>query len=162
MPDNLKALNMISRILATVSLCSCAGLAQAEDDPAGFWGNTLSAATGLAGAPAWHPGSILLALLAVVGLMAALAWLLRRSGWLPGAGSTGAGEPKILFYARFNASQTLLLLEAEKGLRLVVLRGRRVEFLADLPGHPPQAGAGRKTFQTAWLQCLQAAKRPRA
>lgn len=152
--------------------CLAWSRAWAEEDPNGFWSNTLPAVADPSPIAAWHPGSMLLALLLVLILMVGLSWLLRRTGLMSRQAAVDTPKEQMLFYARFNASQSLLLLEAEHGLRVVVLRGRKVEFMADVPDSKTgtsglkktglRPAASSRTFQDLWMQFLNSGKRPRA
>jgi flagellar biogenesis protein FliO len=143
-----------------------AGQAHAEEDANGFWSNSFTAAADLPGTPAGHWWPSLLAMLLVVGLILSLAWLVRRTGLASRPARPEDAEPKVVLFARFNARQTLMLLETSGALRAVILRGSRVELLADVPGNTPKGplGPGRsgnrgKTFQELWWQCLQTGRR---
>jgi flagellar protein FliO/FliZ len=101
---------------------------------AGFLSNTFSAqADTYKGLAEVNLGHSVAALLVVLALILLLAWIARRLGLLKNRANEMPAE-KILYCCRFNAAQTLIVLEKEKTVMVMVLRGKKLELMAPLPG----------------------------
>jgi len=84
----------------------------AEDTLPGLWGNTETVvAEPYVGTPGLHTGQVVLSLLLVVGVLAALAWMLRRLQAQRPPVAPEEAQEQVLFCSRFNARQTLIVTE---------------------------------------------------
>ncbi|NTV51409.1 MAG: hypothetical protein HGA76_00135 [Candidatus Firestonebacteria bacterium] len=131
------------------------------------WGNTASAcADSAVAAPEAHTGSVLLALVLVLSLLALLAWWWKRQA-KPAATVTVAPGGQVRMLNRFNAAQTFMLWEEAEKTYAVVMKNNRVEMFAELPGLRPEGGRSSgtrtpppKTFQEIWMQLIRPAGKP--
>lgn len=161
---------LILRLTAAAG-CAAAWTARAgAEEDLGAWLGSTPAAAAEPFSASGQAGNALLALLLVVGLMLLLYWGLRRVQRRVPAAADAPAE-RILLRARFNRLQTLVLLERGGELQCLILRGRQVEFMADVPAEgrrrsgnapasPDKAGT---SFQDVWRSLLNAppqSKRP--
>lgn len=131
------------------------------------WGNTASAcAEAAVTAPEAHTGSVLVALVLVLSLLALLAWWWKRRA-KPAATVTVAPGGQVRMLNRFNAAQTFMLWEEAEKTYAVVMKNNRVEMFAELPGLRPEGGRSSgtrtpppKTFQEIWMQLIRPARKP--
>jgi len=143
----------------------------AEDTLPGLWGNTETVvAEPYVGTPGLHTGQVVLSLLLVVGVLAALAWMLRRLQAQRPPVAPEEAQEQVLFCSRFNARQTLIVTEQGGKVRCMILNANRVELMTELPGVSPQGvprrtstdkpeGKPAKTFREVWAELLRGGKR---
>jgi len=99
-----------------------------------FWANTYTAqAVNYQGVGDVKVGQFLLSLLLVIGLMLLLAWIIQRLGLVKKNTASVLEEERIIFYNKFNAEQTVVLIACGNNLRCVIYRGKQVEMATDLP-----------------------------
>lgn len=128
-----------SRWISAAAVWALPLAARAEETFAGFWGDT-PAAEAYTGVPGAQAGRILLSLLVVAGLLALLAWGVRRSS---GRRVSAASRPRCVFRARFNARQILMVVEREGRIECRILDGKRTELETEIPGVVPASGSRR-------------------
>lgn len=90
---------------------------------------------------------VVLALLFVLALLLLLAWVARRSGWLPGrAAQTGL---RVAGSLRLNARHSLVVVDIE-GKRLILgISPQQITLLDQQPQSPETAPGTRSAFQAA-------------
>jgi flagellar biogenesis protein FliO len=139
-------------------------VAAAEEPLAAVWGNTTAACLETGGnVPETHAGSVLLALLLVLGLLALLAWCLKRWPRLKTLSPTDSGRLRMI--NRFNASQTFLLWEEAGKTYALIVKNSRVEMMVELPGWRWDKGEGLsrkqqpRTFQAIWMNLLKSGRK---
>jgi len=141
--------------------------AWAEEPLGSFWGNTANACLdSSAAAPETHTGSVLWALLLVLGLLALLAWWLKR--WRRPELAAAKPQGRLLLLNRFNAAQAFMLWEDAGRTYALIMKNNRVEMLTELPGGSGGAPERSlqpgvkipKTFQEIWINLIKPARKP--
>jgi flagellar biogenesis protein FliO len=142
--------------------------AGAEEPMGNFWGNTANACVeSSVAAPETHAGSVIWALLLVLGLLALLAWWLKR--WRrPAPAAAGKPQGRLLLLNRFNAAQSFMLWEEAGKTYALIMKNQRVEMLTELPGGssagservPPAGIKAPKTFQEIWINLIKPTRKP--
>ena len=83
---------------------------------------------------------VILALLFILGLLLALAWMARRSGWLPGRSQSA--QVRVLGTLNLGARNSVVLIQAENTRLVLGVTAQQITLLHTLPDAPDAATSG--------------------
>ena len=83
---------------------------------------------------------IVLALLFILGLLLALAWVARRGGWLPGR--TQSARLRVLGTLNLGTRSSIALVEVENTRLVLGVTAQQITLLHTLPDTPGDAAPG--------------------
>lgn len=127
---------------------------------ADYWTTTVNAQS-YAGLQQIDLTSYFISLLLVLAVIALLAWVAYKLGWLKKTGGSAAQDDEVLFYACFGRDQKIMITRQQQQIICTIMEGHKTQLMTPLPGEIERRNstAGnpakkKRTFQAIWNDVL--------